>query len=288
MYPKRKTYTLYWHINKINNKVYVGITCQKCINRWNNGNGYKKQTLFNNAIQKYGWGGFEHKIIHENLSKEKACILERAYISFFKKRSLSYNAADGGEANDGWNQSEEIKQRLSDARKGEKNPMYGKRISPESRKRQAESLRGRTMSEKTRKKMSESRKGWVPSDEIKSKISNTLKGKYKGEKNPMYGKKQKPETVERLRQSIIKMYEERPEIKQKIRESQLGKRMGPDNPTYGTGVIIKINNDELPVRDMCKKYNIGRSTLQKRIRDGLWEFEIKNRDKNKYKVIRIK
>lgn len=83
MYPKEKTYVLYWHINKINNKVYVGITCQKYINRWNNGKGYKKQKLFNNAIQKYGWGGFEHKIMHENLSKEKACILERAYISFF-------------------------------------------------------------------------------------------------------------------------------------------------------------------------------------------------------------
>lgn len=166
--------------------------------------------------------------------------------------------------------------------------MYGKKISAETRKRRSESLRGRTISEKTRKKMSESRKGWMPSDEIKSKISNTLKGKYKGEKHPMYGKKQKPETVERLRQSIIKMYEERPEIKQRIRESQLGKRMGPDNPTYGTGVIIKINNDELPVSEMCKKYNIGHSTLQKRIRDGLWEFEIRSRDKNKYKVIRIK
>lgn len=288
MYPKEKTYILYWHINKINNKVYVGITCQKCINRWNNGKGYKKQKLFNNAIQKYGWDNFEHKIMHENISKENACILERAYISFFKKRKLSYNASNGGETNDGWNQTEEVRKKLSESKKGEKNPMYGKNVSEETRKKKSKSLKGRTISEETRKKMSESRKGWIPSAEIKSKISNSLKGKYKGEKNPMYGKKQNPKSVEKMRQSIIKMYKERPEVKQKIRESMLGKRTGPDNPTYGTGIIIKINNDELPVNDMCKKYNIGHSTLQKRIRDGLWEFEIKNRDKNKYKVIRIK
>lgn len=288
MYPKEKTYILYWHINKINNKVYVGITCQKCINRWNNGKGYKKQKLFNNAIQKYGWDNFEHKIMHENISKEKACILERAYISFFKKRKLSYNASNGGEANDGWNQIEEVLKKLSESKKGENNPIYGKSISEETRKKKSKSLKGHTISEETRKKISESRKGWIPSDETKSKISNSLKGKYKGENNPMYGKKQNPESVEKMRQSIIKIYEERPEVKQKIRESQLGKRTGPDNPTYGTGIIIKINNDELPVSAMCEKYNIGRSTMQKRIRDGLWEFEIKNRDKNKYKVIRIK
>lgn len=46
-----KTYTIYMHKNKINNKVYIGQTCQKPEYRWNNGNGYKTQTYFYSAIQ---------------------------------------------------------------------------------------------------------------------------------------------------------------------------------------------------------------------------------------------
>ena len=51
-----KTWTVYMHTNKINNKVYVGITSQKVQNRWNNGKGYfvkNKEGRFRNSEPTY-------------------------------------------------------------------------------------------------------------------------------------------------------------------------------------------------------------------------------------------
>lgn len=68
---EEKCYTVYMHKNKINNKVYIGITKQKPQYRWNDGNGYKKQ-LFYKAITKYGWNNFEHYILFECLTRQEA------------------------------------------------------------------------------------------------------------------------------------------------------------------------------------------------------------------------
>lgn len=57
---------LYIHKNKINGKCYVGQSFQDSIEkRWANGRGYKKNTPFYRAIQKYGWDNFEHIILDE-------------------------------------------------------------------------------------------------------------------------------------------------------------------------------------------------------------------------------
>ena len=63
-------YTIYIHRNKINNKLYIGQTCQTPEKRWDNGRGYKTSERFYNAIQKYGWNNFEHIILYTNLSLE--------------------------------------------------------------------------------------------------------------------------------------------------------------------------------------------------------------------------
>jgi hypothetical protein len=48
-------YTVYQHKNKINNKVYIGITSQNPQIRWGSqGCNYKSSPYFYNAIQKYG------------------------------------------------------------------------------------------------------------------------------------------------------------------------------------------------------------------------------------------
>lgn len=94
-----KTYCVYMHKNKTNNKVYIGITGNNPESRWKNGNGYKYNTHFWRAINKYGWNeGFEHIILEENLTKSEA---EQKEIELIKKyqstnQNKGYNMQKGG------------------------------------------------------------------------------------------------------------------------------------------------------------------------------------------------
>lgn len=92
-------FKVYMHINKINNKKYIGITGQKYVtSRWKNGYGYRKSPRFFNAILKYGWNNFEHIILFDNLTKEQAEKKEKELIRFYKttNNSYGYNMQDGG------------------------------------------------------------------------------------------------------------------------------------------------------------------------------------------------
>ena len=107
-------YTVYMHKNKINGKVYIGITGQKPNVRWNNGTGYRG-THFANAINKYGWENFEHIILFSNLTKDEACQKEIELIKEYSSTDcqFGYNLATGGEINCGYHLSEETKEKLS-------------------------------------------------------------------------------------------------------------------------------------------------------------------------------
>lgn len=110
-------YILYMHINNFNNKKYIGITCQKPQQRWNNGKGYKSCPLFYNAILKYGWNNFEHKILFKNLNRGNAEKLEQIYITKIYKTNntkFGYNIQNGGRA-----------RRVSEAEKEEKRKTKG-------------------------------------------------------------------------------------------------------------------------------------------------------------------
>lgn len=117
-----KKYIVYMHKNKINNKVYIGITCQKTNYRWGAGSGYKKQPKFYNAICKYGWDNFEHIILFQNLTfeeaKQKEIEIISKYNAFTKK--YGYNATKGGDGTKGVPCSEAKKIKISKANKGHK------------------------------------------------------------------------------------------------------------------------------------------------------------------------
>lgn len=101
---KGKRYCVYMHINRLNNKKYIGITSQVPEVRWNNGYGYKGQTVFYNAINKYGWDMFDHKILFTNLSEEEAKNKEIEMIDKYKTNvykhgyRYGYNMTDGGDS----------------------------------------------------------------------------------------------------------------------------------------------------------------------------------------------
>ena len=96
-----RKYLIYKHTNLINNKVYIGQTCQKAKVRWQYGGGYKHSAHFYAAIKKYGWNNFKHEILFDNLTKEQADELEVKLIAEYKScdRNYGYNTALGGASN---------------------------------------------------------------------------------------------------------------------------------------------------------------------------------------------
>lgn len=144
------SYCIYTHINKTNGKVYIGLTGMIPEERWRDGKGYHKGTHFRNAIDKYGWDNFEHKIIKDNLTKEEASYWEQYYISFYNSmdRRFGYNMSSGGEHGghvqtietrkkisenhggfDGKNHTEETLKKMREAKAGKNHPNYGKHFS---------------------------------------------------------------------------------------------------------------------------------------------------------------
>lgn len=77
----------------------------------------------------------------------------------------------------------------SRASSGENNPMYGKTHTPEAREKIRANLKGKTLGYK-----------YGPmTEDTKRKLSEVKQGKYLGEKNPFYGKKHRPESLEKMR-----------------------------------------------------------------------------------------
>lgn len=166
-------YTVYIHINKTNDKKYVGITKNHVNRRWRNGRGYKDCTHFGRAIKKYGWDGFEHIVLVENLAQEDACKLEIILIAKYQSVNpkFGYNSTFGGESN---------------VRR------------PEISKKIGQANKGKHLSKETRQKISEARKGTVTTIETRQKLSLAMKGKRTGKNHPMYGKPVSNETRQKI------------------------------------------------------------------------------------------
>lgn len=149
-------YTVYQHKNKINGKIYIGITMQEPEQRWRHGEGYKSSPHFYAAIQKYGWDNFEHNILFINLTKEEACLKEQELIKQFKSmdREFGYNSTSGGDI---FTMNKETKQKISQAMMGNQNGL-GHPCSEEKKKKISEAQKGRKLTEEHKQKLSEAAK----------------------------------------------------------------------------------------------------------------------------------
>lgn len=110
---KRNNWIVYKHISP-SGKVYIGITGNTPAQRWVRGKGYGKQSIFYQAIQKYGWDNIEHKVLIDNLTKRQAEEVEIQLISYYKSQGLSYNVTDGEDGAHGYKHSEEWKKQCSE------------------------------------------------------------------------------------------------------------------------------------------------------------------------------
>lgn len=90
-------YCVYAHINKINNKAYIGITNRPLnIRQGCEGRGYKNQPKFYNAIQKYGWDNFTHIVLKYDLTETEALAAETEYIIHYNSIDCGYNVLLNG------------------------------------------------------------------------------------------------------------------------------------------------------------------------------------------------
>lgn len=199
-----RKWAVYMHTSP-SGKTYVGITSKKDPrDRWgHNGILYKYNTLFWNAIQKYGWDNMKHEILYENLEEMEAKNMEIMLISMYKSADMSYNISDGG---DGCSYVMHQSQRdnISKALKGRKK-------SPEHVQKVIEAISGRdwiwihkdemetridpkdigdypdwekgrcySPSEESRVKIGNAARGRIPGDEYRTNMGKIMKGKKKG------------------------------------------------------------------------------------------------------------
>ena len=181
-YSEDKKFKVYCHINTVNNKRYIGITCQDLNQRFRNGKGYKSSPHFNYAINKYGWDKFKHEILFEDLTLEEAKEMEIELIQKYHTRdpSYGYNMTPGGEGYC-----------------GEDSPWFGRHHTEEAKKKMSEKRKGIPKSEEFKKYMSEKLKGRKFSDETRRKMSENH-ADYRGEKHPQYGTHIDPEHHKRM------------------------------------------------------------------------------------------
>ena len=142
---------VYAHVNKYNNKIYVGITSKEKVNhRWNSGRGYKENPHFSSAIDEYGWDGFDHLILRDDLDEESAKQMEIALIKALDTNNPEhgYNMTTGGDGTPGYHPSEETRAKLSEVRRKEN-------LSEETLRRRSEGLRGRKFSDEHKRKIGE-------------------------------------------------------------------------------------------------------------------------------------
>ena len=127
-----------------NGKVYIGITGNEPRKRWNNGNGYRGNKHFWNAILKYGWDNIAHEILFNGLTQDQAEKKEIELIALYDSANpeKGYNLSIGG-----YGVSELTRSKMSNSAKirsnglpfyvgvGENNPFYGKKHSEESKRK---------------------------------------------------------------------------------------------------------------------------------------------------------
>jgi group I intron endonuclease len=177
----KNKWSIYIHKCITNNKAYIGIAKGNPFNRWGaNGKKYQEnsQPVFYNAIQKYGWDGFEHIIWAVNLDHDEAKHMEKMLIALFKtncrrykKPAYGYNETDGGDGSAGREVKQETRDKIGNAHRGKVLSVEHKEKISNSLIGKPGTMKGKHHSEETKEKMSRSHVGMVFTDEHRKNMS---------------------------------------------------------------------------------------------------------------------
>ena len=154
-----ENYKIYLHKNKLNNKVYVGLTKLEPKERWR----LDYYAYFKKALEKYGWENFESVILEDGLTLEQANIQEKYYIEKYQSNNpkFGYNCTSGGDHH--WEFTAEVRKVMS-----ERSPR--RKWTEEQRRRLSEKRKGIIFSEEHLRNLSISHKGKIHSEEYKEKM----------------------------------------------------------------------------------------------------------------------
>lgn len=149
-----KTYKIYRYWIEIDGEEwsYVGCTSKTLIERAGSFKSlifYKDNPKFWEAIQKYGAESFNHEIIWETSDEDEAWELEQMTIEILKSIDYGFNLSTGGRSGSkGVHYSEEFRQQLSEQRRGEKHPQWGKHLSEITKKKISVAHKGKSIPQK--------------------------------------------------------------------------------------------------------------------------------------------
>ena len=238
---EEKKWCVYMHINKLNGKKYIGITSGSPKKRWKNGRGYKGQTVFWNAINKYTWDEIVINNLTENEAKEKEVELIALYktnCNKYNHPSYGYNMTDGGDST--YDISLETRKKMSEVAKArladpKNHPWTGRHHTEETKEKIRKTLTGKMVGEKN---------------------PNFGNHKLVGENNPMYGKHLSEETKEKMRQSYLgKKASE--ETRRKQSEARKGCQSARANAVY----CIELDELFWGQQNAVEKYSFNRCCI---------------------------
>lgn len=167
---------IYFILNKINGKYYVGQTVRKVQERWINHLSCARTRTGDNhfyrAIHKYGRNNFEIRTLLTVYSKEDLNAAEIYYIAFFNSTNgdIGYNGTLGGE---GGIPTQDTRAKQSASGKGRKHPPR----TPEHRENLSKALKGRIHTESAKSAHNAALRGRKKSPESVAKTAAGLLGK---------------------------------------------------------------------------------------------------------------
>ena len=131
-------YSVYVHKNLKNDKYYVGCTSQNPKKRWDSGWGYQRNPKMWKDIQNSDWNkDWVHGILGKFKNEQDALKYESFLIAMLGSAENGYNTS--AYYSHSCKHSEESKKKMSEAKTGENNPMFGKHFTEEHRKKMSDS-----------------------------------------------------------------------------------------------------------------------------------------------------
>lgn len=166
-----KNYEVYLHLNTLNGKGYVGITCRGVRNRLYSHESearHGSNRPFARAIRKYGLAAFETRVLAQGLTRDEANEAERYYIAKYKTFGPGgYNSTLGGDGTPGHKLTLERRRQIS--------AHFSAMPRTEThRERCSNALKGRVIKPETLDKMRDARKGLRQSEAIAEKSRANL------------------------------------------------------------------------------------------------------------------